>query len=363
MDAVASLPADAQAAEAVEPGGGAFDDAAEGARAGAVRLSAFGDHGPGVDFEVRQDERSTQEAGDAGGVGAGFGEGSPVLEVGETVLDRCASDGEDAVGFLLAQGELVSAAGGVAGDDHGVEHVVVQAAEAEVGQRPEAGGAQVGQDVVVAGGGVVVGAAGPGGGYPDQASLLVSQGEEVQAVAAVLAGVVPPVGLASATLGADEGAVDQDHLPTLLRDLLQGAIQARRPGGEQPDQLVAPGADGGLGHVVSAGHVGQTLVMAQHGQHDHRDLPRRQDPPPGPNRLQMTPEQVGEVVDGACGQRQTALTVKRTGVLGILFGFRHTIPTAAGGNGVTRAAPLRAALDGLAPRADASQPVRGVSPS
>ncbi|GAA1947703.1 hypothetical protein GCM10009837_87050 [Streptomyces durmitorensis] len=59
---------------------------------------------------------------------------------------------------------------------------------------PEVGGAQVGQDVVVAGGGVVVGAAGPGGRYPDQTALLVGRGEEVQAVAAVLAGTVPPVG-------------------------------------------------------------------------------------------------------------------------------------------------------------------------
>ncbi|MFE7049321.1 hypothetical protein ACFVAM_13255, partial [Streptomyces californicus] len=31
-------------------------------------------------------------------------------------------------------------------------------------------------------------------GYPDQAALLVGQGEEVQAMAAVLAGVVAPVG-------------------------------------------------------------------------------------------------------------------------------------------------------------------------
>ncbi|ANH89918.1 hypothetical protein A8713_01195 [Streptomyces sp. SAT1] len=80
------------------------------------------------------------------------------------MLNRCTSDGENSVGFPLARGELVGAAGGTAGDDHGVQDVVVQAAEAEVGQRPEAGGAQVGQDVVVAGGGAVVGAAGPGGG-------------------------------------------------------------------------------------------------------------------------------------------------------------------------------------------------------
>jgi hypothetical protein len=101
------------------------------------------------------------------------------MKVGKTVFDRCASDGKDPVGGLLARGELVSAAGCESGDDHGVAHVVVQAAEAEVRQRPEAGGAQVGQDVVVAGGGVVVRAAGPGGGYPDQPTAFVGQGEEV----------------------------------------------------------------------------------------------------------------------------------------------------------------------------------------
>lgn len=122
-----------------------------------------------------------------GGVGAELGEDPPVLEVGEAVLDRCASDGEYAVGFLLAGSELVGAAGVVAGNDHGVEYVVVQAAEAEVRQRSETGGAQVGQNVVMAGGGVVMGAAGPGGGYPDQAALLVGEGEEVQAMVAVLA--------------------------------------------------------------------------------------------------------------------------------------------------------------------------------
>ncbi|KJK41027.1 hypothetical protein UK15_04370 [Streptomyces variegatus] len=46
VDVVASLPADAQAAEAVQPGDGAFDDPAEDAQAGAMRLSSFGDRGP-----------------------------------------------------------------------------------------------------------------------------------------------------------------------------------------------------------------------------------------------------------------------------------------------------------------------------
>ncbi|MFH9493661.1 hypothetical protein ACH4LZ_30255 [Streptomyces halstedii] len=128
-----------------------------------------------------------------------------------------------------------------AGDDHG--YVVVQAAEAEVRESAEAGGAQVGQDVILAGGGVIVSAAGPGGGYPDQSALLV----------------------------------DQDHLTALPGDLLQGAVQARRLRGEEGDQLVPTAADGGPGHVVP---VGQALIVAQHGQDDHGDPSGRQDPPP-----------------------------------------------------------------------------------
>lgn len=93
----------------------------------------------------------------------------------------------------------------------------------------EAGGAQVGQDVVVAGGGDAMGAAGPGRRYPDRAAPLVGQGEEAQAVTVVFAGVVPPVGLPGAALGGDEGAIDQDHLRAPLGDLLQGAAQSRGP--------------------------------------------------------------------------------------------------------------------------------------
>jgi hypothetical protein len=48
-----------------------------------------------------------------------------------------------------------------------------------------AGGFQVLDDVVVAGGGDVVGAPGPRGGDPDQASAFVGEREEVQAVAPV----------------------------------------------------------------------------------------------------------------------------------------------------------------------------------
>lgn len=123
--------------------------------------------------------------GGAGGVGAEFGESPPVLEVGEAVFDRRVSGGEDSVGDLLARGELVGAGGGEAGDDHGGAYVVVQATEAEVCEGSEADGAQVRQGMVVAGGSDVVGAAGPGCGYPDQVASLVGQGEEVQAVMVV----------------------------------------------------------------------------------------------------------------------------------------------------------------------------------
>jgi hypothetical protein len=46
VDVVASFPADAQAAEAVQPGDGPLDDSPEGPQAGAVRLATFGDHRP-----------------------------------------------------------------------------------------------------------------------------------------------------------------------------------------------------------------------------------------------------------------------------------------------------------------------------
>ena len=89
------------------------------------------------------------------------------------------------------------------------------------------------------------------------------------------------------TQGRDEGAVNQDDFPALPGDLLQGSVQARRLGGEQFDEFVAPAADGGLGHVIAACHVGQALVMPQYAQNDHRDSPQPQDPPPGPDRLQV----------------------------------------------------------------------------
>lgn len=98
------------------------------------------------------------------GVSAELGEDPPVLEVGEAVLDWRASDGEHSVGVLLTSSQLVGTAGMEARDDHRVAHVVVQAAESEVRESTEAGGAQVGQNVIVTGRGVVVSAARPGCG-------------------------------------------------------------------------------------------------------------------------------------------------------------------------------------------------------
>ncbi|MBV1938761.1 hypothetical protein KUF83_19680 [Streptomyces sp. BV286] len=44
MDVIASLPADAQAAEAVESGDGVLDDVSEDAQAGAVGLASLRNH-------------------------------------------------------------------------------------------------------------------------------------------------------------------------------------------------------------------------------------------------------------------------------------------------------------------------------
>jgi hypothetical protein len=60
-------------------------------------------HG-GEAHQLGTQEQGAQELGGVGGVGAGFCEDSPVLEVGESVLDRRPSDSEDALGFLLAGG-------------------------------------------------------------------------------------------------------------------------------------------------------------------------------------------------------------------------------------------------------------------
>ncbi|MET9519448.1 hypothetical protein [Streptomyces sp. NPDC002994] len=81
--------------------------------------------------------------------------------------------------------------------------------------------------------------------------------------------------MAGAALRGDEGAVGQDDLAAAPRDLLEGAVQARDLRGEQTDDLVPPAADGGGGDVVAAGHVGHALVVQQHGQDDHPDLPGR----------------------------------------------------------------------------------------
>ncbi|MFF3918352.1 hypothetical protein ACFYZB_33610 [Streptomyces sp. NPDC001852] len=56
------------------------------------------------------------------------------------------------------------------------------------------------------------------------------------------------------------------NLAAALGDLLQGAVQPQRPGGEQVDHLVAPASQGRLGHAVAAGRVQEALVVAPHRQ-------------------------------------------------------------------------------------------------
>ena len=95
----------------------------------------------------------------------------------------------------------------------GSSGLVVQTEETEACRRPEAGIAQVGEQVVAAGSGDVVGAPGTGGGDPDQAAAIVGRGEQVQSVAVVLSPVLRAVDLASAALGGDETAAEQGHIP------------------------------------------------------------------------------------------------------------------------------------------------------
>lgn len=123
----------------------------------------------------------------------------------KAAFDGDAPGGQDPVGLLLGGSEPAGAGGLKAGDDHGIAPVI--------GQGAEVGSTQAGQDAVAAGGGDAVGAAGPGRRHPHQTAPLVGQREDVQAVPAMLAGVVRAVRLSGTALGGDEGAVDQDASP------------------------------------------------------------------------------------------------------------------------------------------------------
>ena len=90
----------------------------------------------------------------------------------------------------------------------------------------------------------------------------------------MFARVVGPVLFPGTTPGADQGAVQQHHHAALRGDLLQRPVQARGAGGEQVDHLDHPAPQGRGGDVVTAGQVGQALVMAQESQ-DQQGLPSR----------------------------------------------------------------------------------------
>jgi hypothetical protein len=105
-------------------------------------------------------------------------------EVRECAFGRGAPGGQDAVGQLLARGELAGARGPVGGDDDQAVGVLglVDADEAQVGEGAEADGLQALDDLVTAGGGGVAGPSRPGRGDPDQPAPLIGQGEKVRAV-------------------------------------------------------------------------------------------------------------------------------------------------------------------------------------
>ena len=125
---------------------------------------------------------------------------------------------------------------------------------AEVGEGAEAGRLQVLDDLVMAGGLRVVVPAWPGGGDPDELALLVGQGEEVQAVAVVLAGEVgrsfPP--------GAVLGRIRVPSInPTSPPRRAIWRSARSRPGAfrRAGRRLIAPAPQHQLAHAVAAGQV------------------------------------------------------------------------------------------------------------
>ncbi|WP_309505400.1 hypothetical protein [Streptomyces phytophilus] len=121
----------------------------------------------------------------------------------------------------------------------------------------------------------------------------------MQAVMVVFAGVVSPLGLSGAALGGDEVPSIKTTSPPCLATFFRvrsrrGVCAASRAISSSRQRRTVDSDT-----LFPPCHVGQALIVAQHGQDDHRDLPGRQDPPPGPDHFQVTSQQIGEVVDGA----------------------------------------------------------------
>lgn len=127
---------------------------------------------------------------------------------------------------------------------------------------------------------------------------------------------------------------DEEAELTCLRALVSAVVAlAGAEWSSRPCRRADGGAEGGR-------PLDDLGPPAAEGPSARRGSPRSsrwQDPPPGPCRLQAASQQVGEVDDGVRGQRQMARADKPTGVLGMLSGSRHTVPTAAGGSPVTPA--------------------------
>ncbi|MFE7392162.1 hypothetical protein [Streptomyces sp. NPDC057582] len=121
-----------------------------------------------------------------------------------------------------------------------------------------------------------------------------------------LAGVVLPVVLAGAASDTDQGAVQQDHHPAGTGDLLQCPVQPWRTRGEEFDDFLHPAAHGEGGDIVTAGHVGQALVVTEHGEHDER-LVAGGLAPTGADLMTATAYRTGNEIDGPLRQREPDL--------------------------------------------------------
>jgi hypothetical protein len=143
--------------------------------------------------------------------------------------------------------------------------------------------------------------------------------------------VVAAVVLPGAAPGADQGAVDQGDVAALSGDLLERAIQALGPRGEQFDHLHLPAAHRGRGDVVAARHVGKSLVMAQDGEDDRGDFPGG-----SLRHLELiffkcprsrSPRKVGVAVDRVRLDWWTTVSLPLAEL--VLFRIRHQLPAGA----------------------------------
>ncbi|MFE7244458.1 hypothetical protein [Streptomyces sp. NPDC057580] len=84
------------------------------------------------------------------------------------------------------------------------------------------------------------------------------------------------------------------------------ARSSRGERGEEFDDFLHPAALGGGGDAVTAGHVGQALVVTEHGEHDER-LVAGGRAPTGADLMTATAYRTGNEIDGPLRQREPDL--------------------------------------------------------